>query len=107
MMTTSSAIYTVGEVARIVRVKPATVYRWINSGQMAHMRCGPGTVRITGAQLQEYLASCTHTASNVPPTGMASGTSAGQKDDAPTARAPALGTKPLPADSVRSLFGPE
>ena len=54
-MTTQQAIYTVQEVARIVRVKPATVYRWISNGEMPHMRCGPGTVRVTGAQLQEYM----------------------------------------------------
>lgn len=53
--TTQQAIYTVQEVARIVRVKPATVYRWISNGEMPHMRCGPGTVRVTGAQLQEYM----------------------------------------------------
>jgi excisionase family DNA binding protein len=59
-------VLTVAEVAALIRVDPATIRRWIISGDLPAMRVGRG-YRISEAALEEYLA-----AAQVAPTGAAS-----------------------------------
>jgi excisionase family DNA binding protein len=49
-------VYTVGEVATLLRVHKSTVYRDVESGRIDAYRVGKGrgTVRITGTALAEY-----------------------------------------------------
>lgn len=39
-------LLTVGEVAEILKVSKATIYRWIHEGHLDSVRVGPGTLRI-------------------------------------------------------------
>lgn len=50
--------FTVGEVANILQVSPATVYALCALKKIPHLRIGAGrgTIRIRHADLEEYLA---------------------------------------------------
>jgi excisionase family DNA binding protein len=45
----------VPEVARLLRVKPSTVYGWIRSGKLEHLRVGR-LIRITPEQIENFVA---------------------------------------------------
>ena len=45
------AYFSVLEAARLLKVSPATVWRWIAAGQLAAHRIGPRTIRIDGEAL--------------------------------------------------------
>ena len=47
----SNKLYTPDEVAELLRVHPATVRRWIGSGQVHAIRLPGGNYRITEAEL--------------------------------------------------------
>jgi excisionase family DNA binding protein len=47
--------YTVGEAARILRVNPSTVWRWIESEKLPAYRVGPRTIRIRHKDLEALL----------------------------------------------------
>ncbi len=47
-------VYTVKEVARLLGVAPATVYKLANNGELAHTRVGD-QIRFTAVTLRSYL----------------------------------------------------
>lgn len=47
--------FTVEEVARILRVAPKTVRRWINAGRLVARRIGPNTVRVDATSVTRLL----------------------------------------------------
>jgi excisionase family DNA binding protein len=72
MRVEADRVYQVKEVAAGLRVSVATIYRAIESGQLAALRVGSGSgaVRITGAAVQAYLRACA-TATDGSTTGRA------------------------------------
>lgn len=53
-METNEIIYTIGEVAKMLRVSYLTVYRWIQSGKLNAIKAGK-QYRITKSQLDKFL----------------------------------------------------
>jgi excisionase family DNA binding protein len=47
--------YNVSEAARILRVSPSTVWRWIDAGTLAAFRVGPKTIRIKAEDLETMM----------------------------------------------------
>lgn len=54
IMETNEVIYTIGEVAKMLRVSYLTVYRWIQSGKLNAIKAGK-QYRITKNQLDKFL----------------------------------------------------
>lgn len=53
-------MFTVPEIAERLRIAVSTVYALVESGRLGAFRIGPndGAIRVSEAQLQEYLDSC-------------------------------------------------
>jgi putative molybdopterin biosynthesis protein len=51
---TQDMVYTIEEVAKILKVHKDTIRRLVNSGQLEHVRVG-NQIRITKAALEKYL----------------------------------------------------
>ena len=49
------SVYTVREVADMVRVHPKTVYLWIHSGHLGALLVGPRTVRIPLSEVEKLM----------------------------------------------------
>lgn len=47
--------YTVNEAAKLLRVQPNTVYRWIRAGKLDRVKLASGGVRIPAAALSVFL----------------------------------------------------
>ena len=48
------ALWKISEVARQLRVSPATVYSWVRSGKMPAVRIGPRLIRIRDRDLEAF-----------------------------------------------------
>jgi excisionase family DNA binding protein len=48
-------LYTPGDVAKLLQVKPVTVHNWLRSGKLKGFRVGSRLWRITREQLQEFM----------------------------------------------------
>jgi excisionase family DNA binding protein len=57
----NDAVFTVDEVATILRVSRMTVYRLINTNELTHLRIGR-SFRIPAAALDEFIALSTQKA---------------------------------------------
>lgn len=53
-METNEIIYTIDEVAKMLRVSYLTVYRWIQAGKLPAIKAGK-QYRITKSQLDKFL----------------------------------------------------
>ncbi|MCF0231834.1 MAG: helix-turn-helix domain-containing protein [Enterococcus sp.] len=53
-MENSIRVYKVTEVAELLRVSRATVYNYLNSGELKSIKIG-GNRRVTQEQLQEFI----------------------------------------------------
>ncbi|OLZ43416.1 helix-turn-helix transcriptional regulator [Amycolatopsis keratiniphila] len=62
MRVEDSAIFRVKDVAELLDVNKSTVYRAIGSGELDALRIGKNTVRVPGAALNAWLASCSEAA---------------------------------------------
>ena len=51
-------LYTIEESAYVLALSPPTVYRLIKSGGLKTIRPTPGCVRISRAELVQFVASC-------------------------------------------------
>lgn len=47
-------LYTVNEVADLIKVKPLTIYKWINDQKLPHYKIG-GVIRIKFDDLENFL----------------------------------------------------
>ena len=47
--------YTVPEAARLIRVSPATIWRWIEAGKLPAYRVGPKNIRVRKSDLQSMI----------------------------------------------------
>jgi excisionase family DNA binding protein len=76
MQVEHTRMYRVRDVAKHFDVSVATIYRAIESGQLAALKLGTGqgTLRITGAAVTAYAKACKHGANDPPVTGTASAT---------------------------------
>jgi len=54
IMETNEIIYTIDEVAKMLRVSYLTVYRWIQAGKLPAIKAGK-QYRITKNQLDKFL----------------------------------------------------
>jgi excisionase family DNA binding protein len=61
MLIDSDQVYSPSEVAKLLRVSPATISRVIRDGKLKAFRVG-GQWRILGAELQAYIESQTQSA---------------------------------------------
>ena len=60
-MDVNDAVFTVEEVADMLRVSKMTVYRLINQGELSYVRIGR-TFRIPAIAFDEYVQANTHKA---------------------------------------------
>jgi excisionase family DNA binding protein len=47
--------YTVGEAAKLLKVSPSTIWRWIDAGQLPAYRAGARTIRISAEDLLRFM----------------------------------------------------
>lgn len=80
MQVEHTRMYRVRDVAKHFDVSTTTIYRAIESGQLAALKIGTGqgTLRITGAAVTAYAKACKQAANNPPVTG-ATSTATGQE----------------------------
>lgn len=52
----SYTVYTISDIARIFKVNPRTVYRWIQNGKLVPMGLG-GTKRFSERQVEHLYSS--------------------------------------------------
>lgn len=76
MQVEHTRMYRVRDVAKHFSVSTTTIYRAIESGQLAALKIGTGqgTLRITGAAVTAYAKACAHTTNNPLMTGRTSTT---------------------------------
>jgi len=55
MITDEIEYYTVAEAARLLRVSPPTIWRWIESGSLPALRAGKRAIRIRRDDLEQAL----------------------------------------------------
>src|SRR5688572_11625038 len=50
-------LLTVEDAAQLLAVRPSTIYEWVRSGRMPHLRLGPRAIRFTRPMLAEWVES--------------------------------------------------
>ena len=60
MSRTVGPLVPVSEVASLLSVHIATVYKWIHAGKIPYISPSPGTYRFSLSEIERWLESCTH-----------------------------------------------